>query len=153
MLQPEDPGHAFLQVHPAARTPGLEQEMLKVAEERLAHTAPDGRRSLHVWANADDPLRVDLLTRRGYTRDGNPEFQRRRAMDAPILDAPPADGYRVRALGDREELPSRGYASWRAFHPDEPDERFRGWEWYLYVQRAPLYRRDLDIVATAPGGE
>jgi hypothetical protein len=28
-----------------------------------------------------------------------------------------------------------------------------GWRWYRDVQRAPLYRRDLDLVAVAPDGE
>jgi ribosomal protein S18 acetylase RimI-like enzyme len=51
------------------------------------------------------------------------------------------------------ELPARSWLSWRAFHPDEPDEDYEGWEWYLNVQQAPMYRRDLDIVAVAPDGE
>jgi hypothetical protein len=59
----------------------------------------------------------------------------------------------VRALGEVEELPARSWASWRAFHPDEPDERYQGWEWYHNIQRIPLYRRDLDVVAVAPNGE
>jgi predicted N-acetyltransferase YhbS len=43
--------------------------------------------------------------------------------------------------------------SWRVFHPDDPDDQSEGWEWYSNIQRAPLYRRDLDVVAVAPGGE
>jgi GNAT superfamily N-acetyltransferase len=39
------------------------------------------------------------------------------------------------------------------FHPDEPDENYQGWQWYPDVQRCPLYRRDLDLVAVAPDGE
>ena len=62
-------------------------------------------------------------------------------------------GYTVRSLGEAHELPARSWASWRGFHPDEPDEDYEGWEWYLNIQRCPLYRRDLDIVAVAPGGE
>jgi ribosomal protein S18 acetylase RimI-like enzyme len=56
-------------------------------------------------------------------------------------------------LGDEKELPARSLVSWRAFHPNEPDDHYEGWTWYLNVQRAPLYRRDLDLVAVAPGGE
>jgi GNAT superfamily N-acetyltransferase len=62
-------------------------------------------------------------------------------------------GYTVRALGDQDELPARSWLSWKAFHPNEPDEKYEGWEWYKNVQRIPLYRRDLDIVAVASGGE
>jgi GNAT superfamily N-acetyltransferase len=59
----------------------------------------------------------------------------------------------IRALEDESELPARSWISWKAFHPHEPEEKYEGWEWYRNVQRAPLYRRDLDLVAAAPGGE
>ena len=52
----------------------------------------------------------------------------------------------------RTELPARSWLSWRAIHPDEPDETYEGWEWYRNVQRAPLDRRDLDLVAVSPNG-
>jgi ribosomal protein S18 acetylase RimI-like enzyme len=59
----------------------------------------------------------------------------------------------VRALGDVEELPARSRLSWDAFHSDDPDGYDGDWSWYRNVQRAPLYRRDLDLVAVAPDGE
>ena len=59
----------------------------------------------------------------------------------------------VRALGDESELPARSWLSWKVFHPDELDEKYQGWEWYRNVQRVPIYRRDLDIVAVAADGE
>ena len=43
--------------------------------------------------------------------------------------------------------------SWRAFHPDEPDENYLGSDWYVDIQRCPLYRRDLDLVVVAPDGD
>ncbi|RPI49008.1 MAG: N-acetyltransferase, partial [Chloroflexi bacterium] len=100
-----------------------------------------------------DVARLDLLRRRGYTKGRWAESQWRRDLDAPIAGVPIPPGYTMRALGDVDELPARSWASWRGFHPDEPDEKYEGWEWYLNVQRCPLYRRDLDIVAVAPGGE
>jgi len=151
-LNPEGSGEAFLQVHPAWRSTQLEEEMLAVAEERLAAPNAEGKR-LYVWANARDNVRRDVLTRRGYVQKGKAEYQRRCWMSAPLPDVPVAGGYTVRALGDVEELPARSWASWRAFHPDEPDERYQGWEWYHNIQRQPLYRRDLDMVAVAPSGE
>ena len=39
------------------------------------------------------------------------------------------------------------------FHPDEPREKYQGWTWYANVQRVPLYRRDLDILAVSEAGE
>lgn len=152
VLNPEGSDEAHLQVHPPLRTAGLEEEMLAVAEEHLA-AERDGRRALAVWADAEDTLRLSILEERGYTRGKWAEYQWRRDLDAPIPDARIPTGYTVRSLGGPDELPARSWASWRGFHPDEPDENYQGWEWYLNIQRCPLYRRDLDIVAIAPGSE
>ncbi|MBU0492881.1 MAG: GNAT family N-acetyltransferase [Chloroflexi bacterium] len=156
VLNREGPGDAFLQMHPDHRTPELEEEMLIVAEGRLAVPGDDGRRRLHVWANEHDDARHNILMRRGYAKGEWPdaqERQRQRSLDRPIPEAPPAPGYTVRSLGDVDELPARSWLSWRAFHPDAPDEDYDGGDWYRNIQRAPLYRRDLDIVAVAPNGE
>jgi GNAT superfamily N-acetyltransferase len=153
VLNQEGPGEAFLQVHPDWRAQALEEEMVAVAEAHLAVPVEGGRRRLRIWAQEGDALRLDILTQRGYVEGTWPGYDRWRPMSAPIPEGPVAEGYRVRALGGREELPARSWVSWRAFHPDEPDEAYQGWEWYPNVQRAPLYRRDLDIVAVAPDGK
>jgi ribosomal protein S18 acetylase RimI-like enzyme len=153
VLNAENRGDAILQVHPAWHSAALEEEMLDIAEAKLAVTAEDRTRRLTVWGDSGDAARRDLLLRRGYGRGDWPENQRRRPMDLTIPDATPAEGYTVRPLGDEDEHPARSWLSWRAFHPDEPDEKYEGWEWYRNVQRAPLYRRDLDLVAVAPDGE
>jgi GNAT superfamily N-acetyltransferase len=153
VLHPDGPGEAFLEVHPAFRSVELEAAILSVAETQFATTQVDGRQRLMLWAHEGDALRRDLLVRRGYVRHGAPEYQRRRPMDQPIPEFRPAEGYTIRSLGDEGELPARSWVSWRAFHSDEPDEKYEGWEWYRNVQRAPLYCRDLDLVAVAPDGE
>jgi mycothiol synthase len=152
ILNPEGQGDVHLQVHPELRTPELEDEMLAVAEERLA-VVRDGEWRLRVWADDRDSVRLAVLTSRGYTKGKWVEHQWRRDLDAPIPDAPIPPGYEVRSLGGADELPARSWASWRGFHPNAPDEDYQGWQWYLNIQRCPLYRRDLDIVAIAPGGE
>jgi len=153
VLHPDGPGEAFLQVHPAYRSAELEVEMMATAETQFATTQPDGGQRLTLWAHKHDGLRRDLLARRGYTLGKHPEYQRRRSLDRPIPDFQLPAGYTVRALGDVTEHPARSWVSWRAFHPDEPDAQYEGWTWYHNVQRAPLYRRDLDLVAVAPDGE
>jgi mycothiol synthase len=152
VLNPEETGEAHLQVHPELRTPELEEEMFAVAEEHLAADRHD-KRVLTVWTGDQSALRLAVLKSRGYTKGKWVEHQWRRDLDAPIPDAPIPPGYSVRSLGEVDELPARSWASWQGFHPDEPDEAYEGWEWYLNIQRCPLYRRDLDIVAVAPGGE
>jgi len=152
-VHPEGPGDVHLQVHPAFRTPALEEEMIALAEERLARPREGGRRWLQIWARQQDALRRDLLARRGYVAGAWPEVHRQRHLDGPIPVAAVAPGYAIRSLGGPEELPARSWASWRGFHEDEPDDQYDGWEWYRNLQRMPLYRRDLDLVAVAPTGE
>jgi mycothiol synthase len=154
MLNPDGDGEAFFQVHPAFCEEVSMAEMLEVAEQKLSKSNAQGRKELIVWVNADDSSTKDLLAREGYVRSKySAEHMRRRFLAQPIPDPAPGGGYTVRALGDASELPARSWLSWKAFHPDEPDEKYQGWEWYRNVQRVPLYRRDLDIVAVAPDGE
>ena len=153
VLNPEGWGEVHLQVHPGLRAPELEEQMIAIAEERLVHSGSSERRSLRVWAHEGDGLRHDVLMRRGYAKGEWPEHQWRRSLDVGIPDAPPPSGYTVRALGGAQELEARSWVSWRAFHPDDPDEDYEGWGWYQRIQRHPLYRRDLDIVAVGPSGE
>ena len=148
-------GEAHLCVDPTRRTLALEEEMLDVAEEQLPERQADGAHKLTVWAPAPDTLRQESLTRRGYSKDDWPEHQWQRDLSAPIPDAPLAAGYSIRALGDGLELLERCYASGLGFHEgdirvavanrDDPN-------WYRNIQTAPLYRRDLDLVAVAPEG-
>jgi mycothiol synthase len=152
LLTTEDPGNAFLQTHPAYRTPALEEEMIALAEEKYT-TQREGKKVVAVWADSQDTLRQEILNRRGFERGKWTESQWRRNLDAPIPAAPIPEGYTIRSLGDVNEIPTRSWASWRGFHPDEPDKDYQGYAWYYNIQRCPLYRRDLDIVAVAPTGE
>jgi GNAT superfamily N-acetyltransferase len=153
MLNPDHPDESFFQVHPMYRSKDLFCEMLDVAEVKLPDHKKDGTKALLVWVNEADVLFKELLTQRGFTRSkDDAEHMRRRLLAQPIPDSVPTAGYTVRALGDESELPARSWLSWKAFHPDEPDQKYEGWEWYKNVQRVPLYNRDLDIVAVAPDG-
>jgi mycothiol synthase len=152
VLHPEEAGDVYLQVHPTYRSAELEEDMLACAEQRLAIQQGE-KKLLHAWARSDDTLRAEVLTRRGYKKSGWGTHVWRRELDTPIPVVPVAEGYTIRSLGDVDEVPARSWASWRGFHPDEADEKYEDWQWYLNLQRCPLYRRDLDIVAIAPTGE
>lgn len=155
VMLPMDPGSAHFQVHPEYRSLELETEMLDVAEERLALVNSDGSRQLTVWTAGADTLRRELLMRRGYTKGDDIEYVRRRCLDAPIPDVPLAPGYTVRSLGDGLELLERLYASGLGFHEGDIQVGVNNRNdpsWYRNIQFAPLYRRDLDIVAVAPDG-
>lgn len=154
MLTPDTPGEAFFQIHPTFRDHISISEMLAVAEANLPAIKENGKKELITWVNAADGAMKSLFNERGYVRSRFfAEHMRRRLFTKPIPDSVPQNGYIVRALGDESELPARSWLSWKVFHPDEPDEKYQGWEWYRNVQRVPLYRRDLDIVAVACDGE
>ncbi|MBZ0289921.1 MAG: GNAT family N-acetyltransferase [Anaerolineae bacterium] len=151
-LTPESHAMAYLNVDPARRSAELEMAMLETAELRLAERDETGKCKVTAWAHADDRMRQDILQARGYVKGDWPEYQRRRSLDGPLPEAKPLDGYVMRSLGDVDELPARAWVSWRAFHPDGPEEDYIGWKWYPSIQRCPLYRRDLDLVVAAADG-
>lgn len=151
-ITPESRGNAYLQVHPDFRSLELEIDMLEAAEKHLAE-AHGEQKQVTVWAHQTDELRQQALQERGYRHGDWPEHQFRRCLDIDIPEVKPAQGYSIRVLGDASELPARSWLSWRVFHPDEPDENYQGWQWYPSIQRCPLYRRDLDLVAVAPDDE
>jgi GNAT superfamily N-acetyltransferase len=154
VLTPESMGEAYFQIHPAFCAEVSLAEMLDVAETKLSRRNDQGKTELVVWVHAQDEAAKSLFIQRGYERSRwKAEHMRRRSMTQPIPAAAPAPGYTIRALGDESEHPARSWLSWKVFHPDEPDEKYEGWQWYRNVQRVPLYRRDLDLVAVAPSGE
>lgn len=153
VLHPATSGEAFLQTHPDFRPTELEYDLLTFAEQHLAVTNADGQRHLFVLADQDDSLRQQVLTQLGYAKHGQSIHKWRRDLADPIPETPIAPEYTIRSMGDEREFPARSWASWKAFHPDEPDDQYDGWEWYAIIQSAPLYRRDLDIVAAASTGE
>ena len=154
VLNAESKGNAFIQTHLEFRTAELEEEMVGVAEERLWTVAKDGKNKVAVWAEQGDAMREGVLERRGF-EPGFEEYARYMSLEgdmpAPVVPA----GFVVRPMGDGAELLERCYTSGLAFHPDDPayahDNR-ADVTWYRNIQKAPLYRRDLDIVAVAPDG-
>ncbi len=149
------PGEAHFCVHPSLRTLDLEEEMLCVAEEHLAEVISDRTRKLCVWSPEQDRLRQDLLRQHGYIKGEDIEHQWRRDLEMPVPDVTLCPGYSIRSLGDGLELLERCYASGLGFHEGDikiaVDNR-NDPTWYRNIQTAPLYRRDLDLVAVAPDG-
>lgn len=144
---------AYLVVHPHMRTAELENEMFACAEQNLISINRAGQHTLFALADEDDPLRREVLESRGYIYRDRPVYRWHRDLEEPVPEVQVARGYSIRAMGDASEYHSRALASWHAFHPDEPDDAFGGGDWFANLQSAPLYRRDLDIVAEAPDGE
>ena len=143
-----------LHVHPEFRNKALLNVMLDHAENCLIRQAGKEEHLIYSPADANDNLLKEVMKTRGYcTREhiGNKWY---RELDDPIPDAPIPSGYIIRSMGDIDEHPARSWSSWRAFHAEEPDSNYDGdHSWFANIQSAPLYRRDLDIVAVTTKGE
>lgn len=148
-------GEAHFLLHPEFKTQVLKLEMLEVAEQHLYATREDGSRTLLLWAHQTDSELQEILSSHGYRKEDFPEHQWRRDLDTPIPDVPLAPGYIIRSLGDGLELLERCYASGLGFHEGDIKTAVENRDdpaWYRNIQTAPLYRRDLDLVAVAPDG-
>ncbi len=144
VTHPEDPGHAFLQIHPDYRH--LEDEMATWAEQHLAIPAKDGKgRVLNLWGYDYDAERHTVLARRGYQNPVHDGYKRRRAMDEPIPEVTAPEGYTVRSLRADDDLALRCAVSSAAF-----DSSAMGTDVYCSLQTAPTYRLDHDLVVEAP---
>ncbi len=148
------PGDAHLSLAPGARGL-LEAAMLDVAEAELAARDAEGRARMVVWADASAAELAELLGERGYRRSDVRERRWRGPIGPGRGDVAPPAGYSIRALGDGLELLERCYASGLAFHDGDLAVAAANREdasWYRRLQRAPLYRRDLDLVAVDEHG-
>jgi mycothiol synthase len=160
VLNPEDRGCVFLQIHPDFCTAELEEEMLATAEKHLTSATldRDGKPRLWIWPDSQDKGIQKILMRRGFQRMdrmGLAEFKHRCLLDEPLPDVPATPGYVIRALGDGLEVLERCYAMGLGFRKDDVNaarNKRDHPEWYYQLQSAPLYRRDLDIVAVAEDG-
>lgn len=143
-----------LHIHPHFRTVELEDEIIAYAETHYSDEYQDGKRTLYLPVFSDDTLRQDVLARRGFLKRPGWGHHWRRDLDEPLPFTPLAPGYEIRSMGTIQEHSARSWASWRAFHWEEPDANYDGdCSWFQNLQSAPLYRRDLDIVAATPEGE
>jgi GNAT superfamily N-acetyltransferase len=158
VLNPESRGQVFPHFHPAFRSPDLMNEVIAQAEGKLTFTGTDGIRKLWIWLDSQDKAQKEILTRRGFRRveaEGEQEWQHRRWLDGPLPDVPEVPGYVIRPQGDGLELLERCYASGLGFHKDDINVARQNRDhsqWYHHIQTAPLYRRDLDLVAVAADG-
>ncbi|HEY8598189.1 MAG TPA: GNAT family N-acetyltransferase, partial [Thermomicrobiales bacterium] len=133
--------------HPRYRA--VEGEMLAWAEARRRERAAIEGAPLTLSINGydGDATRLALLRESGYRRSGRCYRYRRQALDR-VLDAPTLpSGYAVRHLRGEDEVAARVAVHRAAFAPSRMTvEKHRA------VMAAPTYRRELDLVVTAPDG-
>lgn len=152
VMHPYGGGEIRVHIHPHIRGPQLEAEIFDCAWDRYAEETEHGK-FLIAPVFANDVLRQETLSSLGFSKQPGWNHHYWRDLIAPIPVLPAPDGYHLRSMGDESEHAARSWCSWRAFHSDEPASNYDGdFSWYRNLQSAPLYRRDLDIVAVAPDG-
>jgi len=139
-----------LQVHPHHYTEEV-FDVLFAEFETVIENSKDVK-EIHVAAPVDNSIFENALSKARFESTNWIEVRREADLSNEIKAPVLPHGYKIRALGTEEELPARSWASWRAFHPDDPDENYEGWDWYKNIQLCPLYRRDLDLVCIDANG-
>ncbi|HSQ36936.1 MAG TPA: GNAT family N-acetyltransferase [Acidimicrobiia bacterium] len=141
-------GEAFLQLHPDYRH--LEEEMVAWCEEHLSVTSEESGRRLWIYVHDYDLPRRSLLRQRGYVERAEWGVARRWRLGGrpwPVSSLPA--GYLLRETRS-DPTDDQGIADLlnAAFgRTSHTAAEFRG-----FTTNAPSYRRDLDLVAQAPGG-
>ncbi|HIH01458.1 TPA: GNAT family N-acetyltransferase [Thermoplasmata archaeon] len=140
-------GDAFIQRHPDH--PHLMEEMLDFAESELVD--PE-KRSLRLFVYEHDAALLSLVRERGYRKsmDASDYDQEHVIGEIPGPNLP--HGYTITSMAERNDLEGRGRAFGLGFNHPDPIH------WvpvhvYEELQRAPDYRRDLDLYAVDRNGE
>ena len=105
MLNPDTPGEAFFQVHPAFQDQVSMSEMLDTAEGQLSKISDNGKQELIAWVNATDNSTKELFTKYGYVRSKFlAEYMRRRFFSQPIPEFDTPKRILRPRLGRRERV-------------------------------------------------
>jgi predicted N-acetyltransferase YhbS len=128
----------------------LKGEMLRYAEEHLC-TLREGVRLLRVYINDDDDDFQKVASEMGYLRGDGREPMTHFLIPASYPAVPLPPGFRLKSLAEDNDLHKVDRVLWRGFdHGDEPPDD--GIEGRKFMQSAPNYRKDLNIVVEAPDG-
>ena len=145
----EEPDGVVMQVHPRLRGSGLlEGEMLEWAA-RQTRVVYGEQAEGELWTRVaeDDQRLAAFLAELGFERDPDHALMMSRALDTPIAESTPPDGWIVREVGGEEEWEERVGIHREVWHPSRVTlVAYRG------LRAAPGYDPHLDLVAVAPDG-
>jgi predicted N-acetyltransferase YhbS len=141
-------GTVFLEVDP--EHDALKVAMLTYGEKHL-RSASDGMNRLRVYINDQDEGFQRAVAEMGYRKGGGCEPTSHMAIPNPFPRIALPAGFRLRSLADENDLRKVHRVLWRGFnHGDEPPED--GIRDQEFMQSAPNFRKDLNIVVEAPDG-
>ena len=141
-------GTVYFEVDPAHTT--LKGEMLEYAGEHLAAVS-DEVRTLRIFIDDSDSDFQQLASAMGYEKTESHEEMTRLVIPDPFPEITLPQGFHLKSLADDNDLWKVHSVLWRGFgHGDEPpedelDDR-------KFMQSAPNFRKDLNIVVEAPDG-
>jgi predicted N-acetyltransferase YhbS len=141
-------GEAFFQRHP--QYDFLLGEMLDYAEANLVNRE---KNSLYTRIfDYDEPFQA-LVQERGYRKDmEHPGYDSEFVIEGDLPACQLPEGYIIRSMADENNLALRAQAFGLAFNHPEPKD----WPTvatYAQLQKAPDYRKELDLYIVAPDGE
>jgi ribosomal protein S18 acetylase RimI-like enzyme len=144
----EEAGEAWFQIHPACTF--LYDEMVAYAERRLADRV-EGLGFLKLYVNDGSELE-EVARARGYRKlDASVPWLEYVIEETPEPHLP--DGFEIRSVAEEDDIDKRRRAKGIAFGANYAPSDWVPAAAYREVQRAPDYRKDLDLFIVAPDGE
>jgi len=141
-------GTAYFEIDPTCAA--MKGEMLAYAEERLC-VAKEGRKALRIYINDRDDAFRQVAAKRGYEKQTGFEAMSHFVIPDPFPAISLPAGFRLKPLAEDNDMPKTHRALWRGFdHGDQPPDD--GIEERTFMQSAPNFREDLNIVVEAPDG-
>jgi predicted N-acetyltransferase YhbS len=146
-LQHPGYGEAFFQRHPQYGF--LLPEMLDYAETHLRN--PRTNTLFFYVYDYDEKLKA-LAQQRGYEKDEqDAEYDSVFTIERPLPERSLPDGYRIKSMANESDIERRREIFGRSFNHEDPNEWPSAFS-YRELQRAPDYKKDLDLYVVAPDG-
>ncbi len=141
-------GTVYLELDPTHAD--LRREMLRYAEANLAVTS-DGTRALRIFISDSDERLQRAAAETGYEKGGGYEEVSRFDSPGRLPEPPVPPGFRIASLADDDDPWKVHRLLWRGFdHEGEPPPD--GVADREFMQSAPNFRKELNIVIVAPDG-
>jgi GNAT superfamily N-acetyltransferase len=142
-------GTAYFEID--SRFEELKPEMLAYAEKNLS-VARVGTGELEIFINDRDVNFQSLAAARGYLRTGRSQAMSRFVIPHPFPKIPLPHGFRLKSLAEDNDLRKLNRLIFRGFdHGAEPPDS--GDTVRRFMQSAPNYRRELNVVVESRGGD
>lgn len=148
-------GQAFLQRHPDYEH--LLPEMLEYAEGTFIGKNPtnptnNSRNATRIYVAENDYALIEAAQTRGFIRDEKPcmDYTEFDLKNIPASDLP--HGYRFVTMAENNDVGKRRKIFGLSFRHPDPNDWPTAFS-YEELQKAPDYRKELDIVVEKPDGE